>query len=167
MNKSKYQMRELNEGGFEITVEGSDLFLVQLAPNMNAAEQMQVLHRLISAEMEKVQAERYAALLRSAETMDSWSKLKKIAKSETRGSEPPALAEAVFSFLTSKLTADAELGDLQELFLKNVDRFGQARARRLYWYEVLQAVRPALFRIAKKLGIYGIVVGYIRAKFNL
>jgi hypothetical protein len=80
---------------------------------------------------------------------------------------PPALAETVLALLTPKRTVDAQIGDMQEMFIKNVERFGLGRARRLYWYEVFRSVWPALKRIGKKIGIFGFVVDYIRARFGL
>ncbi|WP_156179966.1 hypothetical protein [Bradyrhizobium sp. LTSPM299] len=43
---------------------------------------------------------------------------------------------------------------------------GERAARWKYWRQVLSAVWPALLRIGKKVGIFGIVADYIRAKLG-
>jgi hypothetical protein len=49
---------------------------------------------------------------------------------------PPAIAEFFISFLAPKGSGQAFLGDLQEMFQKNVDRFGEQQARRKYSLEL-------------------------------
>ncbi|UGY03122.1 permease prefix domain 2-containing transporter [Bradyrhizobium quebecense] len=90
--------------------------------------------------------------------------MKDAARSEAR---PPALAETVFLLLASEVTVEAQLGDLQEMFNKNVDLYGQRTARLKYWRQVTRAVWPALLRLAKRVGVFGIVADYIRAKLGL
>src|SRR5262252_8362285 len=51
---------------------------------------------------------------------------------------PPRLAEFLFSLLAPKKTVDAELGDMQEMFERRVKTLGKARARMLYWSQVLR-----------------------------
>jgi hypothetical protein len=79
---------------------------------------------------------------------------------------PPRLAEALFQLFAPKKTVQHLLGDLQEVFEKNCARFGKARARRLYWAQVLRAIGPGIWRRVKKLGLIGILIDYGRSKIG-
>jgi hypothetical protein len=79
---------------------------------------------------------------------------------------PPALAELLFSWLAPKKTLHEQLGDLQEIFETNCERFGKRRARRLYWTQVLRAVGPGIWRKVKNLGFIGILIDYSRSKIG-
>jgi hypothetical protein len=80
---------------------------------------------------------------------------------------PPRFAEFLFSLLAPKKSVDVQLGDLQEIFEGNVDRFGVRRARMLYWAQVLRAIGPGIWRRIKKLGFVGILIDYGRSKIGL
>jgi hypothetical protein len=80
---------------------------------------------------------------------------------------PPRLAEFLFSLFASKKTVDAQLGDLQEVFDHNVERYGVARARMRYWSQVLRAVGPNVWRLIRKWGLIGILIDYGRSKLGL
>lgn len=86
---------------------------------------------------------------------------------EIQQPSPPQLAEALFSMLAPKKTVQHLLGDMQEIFEKNCARFGKARAKRLYWTQVLRAIGPGLWRRVKKLGFIGILIDYGRSKIGL
>jgi hypothetical protein len=75
---------------------------------------------------------------------------------------PPMFAEFLIACLAPKNTAQALLGDLDELFQENATRFGERRARRKYWMQVASSVGPWLKRFA-----ITVVVGYIRSKIGI
>jgi hypothetical protein len=81
--------------------------------------------------------------------------------------KPPKMAEALFAIFSSKKSADAQLGDLQEMFEKDSDRFGVQRARRFYWIRVFKSIMPALVLKLRKIGVFGIIVDYARTKLGL
>jgi hypothetical protein len=80
------------------------------------------------------------------------------------------LAENLFSAFAPKKSADAQLGDLQEIFQENVKRFGLQRARRMYWIRISREVGPLLFqklkRLAKRFGIIAVLIDYGRTKLG-
>jgi hypothetical protein len=83
---------------------------------------------------------------------------------------PPWLAENLFSAFAPKKSADAQLGDLQEIFQENVKRFGLERARRMYWIRISREVGPLLFqklkRLVKRFGIIALLIDYGRTKLG-
>ncbi|MDD1536097.1 MULTISPECIES: permease prefix domain 2-containing transporter [unclassified Bradyrhizobium] len=80
---------------------------------------------------------------------------------------PPRFAEFLFSLLASKTTVDAELGDMQELFERRLKAHGKARARMLYWSQVLRAISPGVWRFVRKWGLIGFLIDYGRSKLGL
>jgi hypothetical protein len=86
---------------------------------------------------------------------------------KTSSEDPPRFAEAAFAWFAPKGTVDAQLGDLQELFAKNLQNHGYRRARWLYWLQVMRAVAPALFRLLKRIGFIGLIIDYCRTKLGL
>lgn len=82
-------------------------------------------------------------------------------------STPPATAAFLLAFIAPKNSAQAQLGDLEEIFQKNVDRFGEREARRLYWFEVARSFGPLVWQWVKRMGFVTLVVDYVRSKFGL
>jgi len=80
---------------------------------------------------------------------------------------PPALAEFVVSFLAPKNTAQAQLGDLQEMFEKNVARLGERQARRNYWMQVASSLMTFALQWAKRVSLFTVLVDYFRSKLGL
>ena len=80
---------------------------------------------------------------------------------------PPALAELLLTCLSSKKTGQVQLGDLEEIFVKNVEVVGYERARRHYWVQVAKAVGPNVWRIVKSVLKFGVLADYVRAKLGL
>jgi len=80
---------------------------------------------------------------------------------------PPAFAELVMSLLAPKNSAQAQLGDLQEIFEANVDRLGERQARRKYWMQVAASLRPLLVLWVKRLGLVTLFLDYMRSKLGL
>jgi hypothetical protein len=58
---------------------------------------------------------------------------------------PPPLAQLFITFFAPKNTAQNQLGDLREMFHKNVQRFGEKQARRDYWMEVANSAWPLVW----------------------
>jgi hypothetical protein len=79
---------------------------------------------------------------------------------------PPQFAETLVQSLAPKRTVQHLLGDLQEVFEKNCNRFGEARARRLYWAQVLRAIGPGIWRRIKRLGLIAFLIDYGRSKLG-
>lgn len=79
---------------------------------------------------------------------------------------PPLLAEFFIAFLAPKNSAQAQLGDLQQMFHANVQRLGERQARRKYWMQVAGSIRPLLWQWLKRVGFLTIVVHFIRSKFG-
>jgi hypothetical protein len=80
---------------------------------------------------------------------------------------PPMLAEFLISCLAPKNSAQAMLGDLQEMFEQNAGRFGEKQARRKYWMQVASSIVPLVWRWVKRLGLLTLLVDYFRSKFGL
>jgi hypothetical protein len=71
------------------------------------------------------------------------------------------------ALFTPKRFAEAQLGDMQEIFEANVERFGLQRANRLYWYEAARSVGPAFMHWLTRVGFVAILVDYSRKKMGL
>jgi hypothetical protein len=93
--------------------------------------------------------------------------LQKAAATQVEPVAPPLLAELFISFLVPKNSAQAQLGDLQEMFQKNAARYGERRARREYWMEVARSLGPLLLQWLKRVGFFTILIDYFRSKFGL
>lgn len=75
---------------------------------------------------------------------------------------PPQFATYLYAAFAAKNSSESQLGDLEEMFVKNAERFGETRARRLYWLEVGLAIMPAVRRL-----ITGIIAYYLKGKIGL
>ncbi len=80
---------------------------------------------------------------------------------------PPQVAELIIACLAPKNSAQAQLGDLQEMFEKNAARLGERQARRKYWMQVASSLLPLLLQWAKRIGFFTVLIGYFRSKFGL
>ena len=65
--------------------------------------------------------------------------------------DPPMVAETLIMFFSKSKTVDDHIGDLEELFRRNLNRFGVKRARRLYWAETFRSIRPMVWPALKRL----------------
>jgi hypothetical protein len=72
-------------------------------------------------------------------------------QSQPKKAAPPMLAEFLLSFLAPKASAQSFLGDLQEMYQKNTERFGEPQARRKYWIEVARSFGPLLWQWLKRI----------------
>ena len=66
--------------------------------------------------------------------------------------KPPAAGYFVLRLLLRRPLAQTIVGDLDELYYKDLRRVGLRRETILYWKEVLDAVIPAFIRILLRLG---------------
>jgi hypothetical protein len=80
---------------------------------------------------------------------------------------PPRLAEHFISFLAPKNTAQALLGDMQEMFQKNVRRLGEKEAQRLYWLEVRASAGKWILDWLMRVGFLTAIVDCFRSKFGV
>jgi hypothetical protein len=81
--------------------------------------------------------------------------------------DPPAFAELVISFLAPKNSVQGMLGDLHEMFQKNADRLGEPQARRKYWMQVANSLRPLIWQWVKRVGFFTVLVDFFRRKLGL
>ncbi|MGY8709513.1 permease prefix domain 2-containing transporter [Bradyrhizobium sp. 18BD] len=98
---------------------------------------------------------------------DCLDKASQQSTSPPKRSTPPAVAAFLLAFIAPKNSAQALLGDLEEMFQRNAERFGDSQARRMYWFEVARSVGPIVWRWIKRMGIVTLVVDYVRSKFGL
>jgi hypothetical protein len=78
---------------------------------------------------------------------------------------PPALAEWIIGSLLRGKKQQAALGDLDELFHTDLERFGERRARRLYWARSVRFLWPMLRRIFGRIASWGVVAAVARRFF--
>jgi hypothetical protein len=64
--------------------------------------------------------------------------------------DPPKIAEFLLTMLASTARADAMVGDLNEHFARDCEKFGRARAVRLYWARTMRSLWPLLRRAIGK-----------------
>jgi len=82
-------------------------------------------------------------------------------------SSPPRLAKFVVALLAPESSAQAQLGDYEEMFAKNVARIGVGKAKQIYWLQVLASLRPLTWAWIKRMGFVTLLVDYLRSKFGL
>jgi hypothetical protein len=93
--------------------------------------------------------------------------IKMLKSEEEQRKSPPFLAELCISFFVPKGSAQALLGDLQEMFQRNVERLGEKQARRKYWMQVIASFGPLFWQWLKRIGIFTVIFDYFRSKFGL
>ncbi len=79
---------------------------------------------------------------------------------------PPVFAELLISWLAPENTAQALLGDLQEMFENNVSRLGERQARRKYWMQVVVSFRPLGWQWIKRTTLLSLLVDYFRSRMG-
>lgn len=101
-------------------------------------------------------------------TQESLERLSERAAPDThQRSYPPGLAAFLLALIAPEKSAQALLGDLEEVFEKNIARFGERHARKIYWFEVARSMGPLLWRWVKRVGIFTFLVDYFRSKIGL
>jgi hypothetical protein len=76
--------------------------------------------------------------------------------------DPPKLAEFLLTMLATNRSSKAMIGDLNERFTSEFEKFGSGRSVRLYWARTLQSLGPLLWRAIGKM-----VVGTVKRFFGL
>ncbi|AMA55760.1 permease prefix domain 2-containing transporter [Bradyrhizobium sp. CCGE-LA001] len=84
-----------------------------------------------------------------------------------RSSSPPRLAKFMVALLAPESSAQAQLGDYEEMFAKNVARIGVKKARQYYWLQVSASLRPLAWAWIKRMSFVTLVVDYVRSKLGL
>jgi len=80
-------------------------------------------------------------------------------------SGPPWLPEFCLSLLMSKASGEAAIGDLSERFELDRERFGAARARRMYWGRATRSLWPLIGRAAARAIKWSVVAEAVRRYF--
>jgi hypothetical protein len=80
-------------------------------------------------------------------------------------SEPPRIAEFCLGLFLNKTNGEALIGDLSERFNLDCERYGEARARRLYLGRALKALWPLIRRVAARAIKWGVVIVGVRRYF--
>jgi hypothetical protein len=79
--------------------------------------------------------------------------------------EPPKVADFLLTLFLSEAKGEAAIGDLSERFENDCQRFGAARARRMYWGRALRSLWPLLRRVAARVIKWTALVEGVRRFF--
>src|SRR5688572_30984546 len=63
-----------------------------------------------------------------------------------RNQQPPRWLDSLLEHFCAPHLLEQVMGDLHERFYRRIEREGVARARRMYWREVLAYMRPSVFK---------------------
>lgn len=85
----------------------------------------------------------------------------------TRKDRPSSIASALFLMLSPKKTADAQLGDLEEMFTSDCKAFGARYARAKFWARILLSVGPLIYRRLERIGFIAFLIDLGRRKLGL
>ncbi len=88
------------------------------------------------------------------EQLDDAGKIVMSAVVDVARAEPPAAAEWLLGLFTTDETRDALLGDLEERFSADCQRFGQKFARRRYLMAAMRSAGPLMWSRLKRLGLF-------------
>lgn len=157
----------LPDGSYKVQIGDDDPEIVRFPDHIAVLERQFLIEAYVTGLMNDLERAKHQKIARNLEAIDAWASLRKSAVREAAEAQPPRVAEAAFAWLAPRATMDAQLGDLRELYIKNFGRYGEKRARWLYWLEVVRAITPAMIRIGKRAGLFGLVIDYIRTKLGL
>jgi hypothetical protein len=79
--------------------------------------------------------------------------------------EPPRAAEFCLSLFLSGDKADALIGDLNERFEQDCERYCVKRAKLIYWARTLRSLWPLLRRAAARAIKWGVMIDSVRRFF--
>jgi hypothetical protein len=79
--------------------------------------------------------------------------------------EPPRVAEFCLSLFLRGDKADALIGDLNERFEQDCERYGAKRAARIYWGRALRSLWPLLRRAAARVIRWSFMIESVRRLF--
>jgi hypothetical protein len=159
------QIERLKNGDLLLTFDDDKKHLIEGPPGVNPGRR----YKSVAAELERhlqIDKKLRSPIKDAWEIHEMWLDEQSATKS-TREVAPPAFAELVISFLAPKNSVQSQLGDLQEMFRKNADRFGEKQARRIYWKQVARSIAPLLWQWLKRLGFFTVVLEYFRSKMGL
>lgn len=166
--KLTWKVDERDDGNVDLMIEGEDgmvkRILVRL-PASGSVSREDMINAAVRSVMHDRDYTRFFA--EHARLRVRINKLQSnIARREREFATPPMLAELFISFLAPKNSAQGLLGDLEEMFQKNADRYGAKQARRKYWMEVARSFGPLLWQWLKRIGFFTVLIDYFRAKFG-
>jgi hypothetical protein len=79
--------------------------------------------------------------------------------------DPPKIAEFLLTALATTRHAESAVGDLNERFTTECEKFGRTRAVRLYWARTLRSLWPLFRRAIAKALRWGAVLAMVRRLF--
>ncbi len=87
---------------------------------------------------------------------------------KTNHKYPPERAERILEFLLKKELVEEIIGDLEEQFYKTLDQKGYRAARRKYWYQMLNYLRPFALKNIQSLdtNFYDMYRNYLKIGFR-
>jgi hypothetical protein len=159
--KQKYTATELGDGRVSVEVECEDgeieQFVMRGLP-VGRHGQLHILEMTIQSFLaDRAHKRAHADLRARIEYLKS--------KTERRIS-PPVFAELLISYLAPENSAQALLGDLQEMFENNISRLGERQARRKYWMQVAVSFRPLVWQFVKRTAFVSFLIHYFRSKMG-
>ena len=161
--KLTYTTDDRADGGVDLRIEYEDgvaeQIVVQLPPHAERREMVEAALRSMVHERQRKLRNEHAHLRAHIDLLQT--------KVRKEPGTPPVLAELFISFLAPKNSAQGLLGDLQEMFQKNAERYGAKQARRRYWIEVVRSFVPLLWQWLKRIGLFTFLIDYLRSKFGL
>lgn len=161
--KLTYSADDRADGGVDLKIEYEDdvveRIVVRIPPQAERKEMVEAALRSMVHERQRKLRNEHAHLLARLDRLQAGAARKEQAT-------PPVLAELFISFLAPKYSAQALLGDLQEVFEKNAERHGAKQARRKYWIEVARSLGPLIWQWLKRVGFFTVLIDYFRSKFG-
>jgi hypothetical protein len=79
--------------------------------------------------------------------------------------QPPMVAEFLLTMIASTRSAEAMIGDLNEIFTREREEVGRDRAVHLYWGRALRSLGPLVWRAIGKALKWGAVIAAARRLF--
>nr|WP_249804139.1 permease prefix domain 2-containing transporter [Bradyrhizobium sp. 193] len=164
---------ELPDGNVDLQIVHEDgemeRIVLRLPPLAPRQEMIEAALRSIVHERQAAQGRLYkehAVLRARIDALQANADLLQAHSKRRKAATPPILAELFISFLAPKNSAQGLLGDLQELFQKNAERYGTKQARQKYWIEVARSFGPLLWQWLKRVGFFTVLIDYFRSKFG-
>jgi hypothetical protein len=172
----KYRLEERDDGNVDLQIEDEDDMVQRILVRLPRSS-MQQRQEMIEATVRSIVHERQNARFRFHEEharlraridmlQANTARISALANARKERATPPVLAELFISFLAPKNSAQALLGDLQEMFEKNAERYGAKQARWKYWIEVVRSFGPLLWQWLKRVGFFTVLIDYFRSKFG-
>jgi hypothetical protein len=156
--KIKWKVDERNDGNVDLNIEDDngvvERIVIHLPPGAPRQEMIDAAFRSIVADRENARSNLHKEHARLRARLDMLRASADMLQANAACKEPaapPMLAELFISFLAPKNSAQGLLGDLQEMFQKNAERFGERQARRKYWIEVARSFGPLLWQWLKRI----------------